>query len=45
MRGENSKPGEIDEAKKEMASLRKQFSDNGWKETGGIDYVLAILDI
>ena len=23
----------IDEAKKEMASLRKQFSDNGWKET------------
>ena len=35
--------GEIDEAKKEMASLRKQFSDNGWKETGGIDYVLAII--
>ena len=35
--------GEIDEARKEMSSLRKQFSDNGWKETGGIDYVLAII--
>ena len=32
--------GNIDEAKKEMAALRKQFADNGWTENGGIDYVI-----
>ena len=35
--------GNIDEAKKEMAALRKQFADNGWTEPGGIDYVNAII--
>ena len=33
----------FDEAKKEMAALRKQFKDSGWKENGGIDYVHAII--
>ena len=35
--------GNIDEAKKGMAALRKQFADNGWTEEGGIDYVNAII--
>ena len=35
--------GNIDEAKKVMAALRKQFADNGWTEPGGIDYVYAII--
>ena len=33
----------FDEAKKEMAALRKQFKESGWKENGGIDYVHAII--
>ncbi len=33
----------FDEAKKEMAALRKQFKESGWKENGGIDYVYAII--
>ena len=33
----------IDEAKKEMAALRKQFADNGWTENGGIDYIYAVI--
>jgi len=35
--------GNIDEAKKEMAALRKQFADNGWTENGGIDYIYAVI--
>ena len=35
--------GNIDEAKKEMAALRKQFEESGWKENGGIDYIHAII--
>ena len=35
--------GNVDEAKKVMAALRKQFADNGWTEPGGIDYVYAII--
>jgi len=33
----------FDETKKEMAALRKQFKESGWKENGGIDYIHAII--
>jgi hypothetical protein len=35
--------GNTGEAKKEMAALRKQFKESGWKENGGIDYINAII--
>ena len=35
--------GNLEAAKKEMASVRELLKKNGWEETGGIDYANAVI--